>query len=373
MMSPAPHTVLRDRIERSPKVVLHDHLDGGVRPTTLIDLADDCGYTGLHTRDPGELAAWVSATARGGDLGSYLRTFEHTLAVLQRPDALQRVAAEAVLDLAHDSVVYAELRFAPELHLSAGLNMADAVAAVCAGVADGEFLAAVEGLRIHARVLVCGMRTDSNCLAAADAAAVFHGRGVAGFDIAGNEVDSPPSLQLAAFNHAHAAGVPVTIHAGEAEGVPFVFEAVSVCSARRVGHGIAVAEDLTVGPDGEVVVGEVAALLLGRGVHLEICPSSNVHTGAVPAIEHHPVAALSAAGFLFSINADNRLMSATTTSQECVLVAESLGWGEDLVELEAVAVNALSAAFVSEELRSELLTDVIRPRFEALRSEPVAW
>jgi adenosine deaminase len=238
---------------------------------------------------------------------------------------------------------------------------------VCAGLAAGEELAAQEGLRIRAQALVCGMRTDANCLAAATAAAKFHGCGVAGFDIAGNEVASPPALQLKAFEHAHAAGLPVTIHAGEAAGAEFVHEAVAVCTARRIGHGVAVADDITVHPSGDIELGPTALLLLEREVHFEICPSSNLHTGAVGSLEQHPVARLAAAGFRFSVNADNRLMSATSTSAECTLVAELCGWGEDLTELEAVTVRALDAAFLPAAARREILEEVIRPGFAALR------
>src|SRR6476620_3436341 len=278
-----------ESIRQAPKALLHDHLDGGLRPATVLDIAGTTGYDDLPATDVDGLAAWFRTAAHSGSLVRYLEPFAHTVAVMQSVDSLHRVAFECVEDLAADSVVYAEIRFAPELHIAAGLSLDDGMDAVLAGFADGEKAAAADGKTITIRCLVTAMRHAARSREIAELAVRFSDKGVVGFDIAGAEAGYPPTRHLDAFEYMRSNNARFTIHAGEAFGLPSIHEAIAFCGADRLGHGVRIADDITVGPDGTAQLGKLAALLRDKRIPFEMCPSSNVQTGAVGSIGEHPL------------------------------------------------------------------------------------
>jgi adenosine deaminase len=275
-----------DEVRVAPKVLLHDHLDGGLRPSTVVDLAKDSGYE-LPTSNPDELATWMVRGASRLDLTLYLETFAHTVGVMQSRDALYRVAAECAEDLAADGIVYAEVRFAPELHVENGLSLDDVVQAVVDGFADGS---AGKGIRVG--TLVTAMRHAARSLEIAELAVRHRDQGVVGFDIAGAEAGNPPTRHLDAFQYIQRENFHFTIHAGEAYGPPSIWEAIQYCGAERLGHGVRIVDDITVHPDGSVDLGRLASYVRDRRIPLEVCPTSNVHTGAAKSIEEHPIGLL---------------------------------------------------------------------------------
>ncbi|MCP4852624.1 MAG: adenosine deaminase family protein, partial [Actinomycetia bacterium] len=220
-----------ETIRRAPKVLLHDHLDGGLRPSTVLDLADDAGHV-LPADDEASLSTWFHRGADRRDLGLYLETFEHTVGVMQTPEACHRVATECASDLADDGCVYAEVRFAPALHTDQGMGLDQVLEAVLAGFADGSV-----GTPLTVRTLVTAMRTSTDSLEVAELAVRYRDRGVVGFDIAGREAGYPPTLHLAAFQYLQRENFHFTIHAGEAFGPASIWEAVQYCGAERLGHG----------------------------------------------------------------------------------------------------------------------------------------
>ncbi len=350
-----------EQIRDAPKVLLHDHLDGGLRPQTIVELAEETGYEALPTRDPEELGAWMMHGADRKDLLLYLETFAHTVGVMQTPGALARVARECAEDLAADGVVYAEVRFAPEQHLERGLGLDEVVEAVQDGFRDG---AERTGIRIG--TLLTAMRTAARSLEIADLAVRWRDRGVVGFDIAGAEAGYPPTRHLDAFEHVRRANFHLTIHAGEAFGVPSIWEALQLCGAERLGHGVRIVDDIEAGPGDEVRLGRVAHLVRDRRVPLELCPTSNVHSGAAPSIEEHPIGRLMDLRFRVTVNTDNRLMSATSLSQEFLQLVEAfgIGWGQ----IGRLTTNAMKSAFIPFDERLDLLERVIWPAYEELRS-----
>jgi adenosine deaminase len=337
-------TLTPDLLHRAPKVALHDHLDGGLRPLTVLELADAVGHT-LPATDVDALATWFHEGAARHDLPTYLTTFEHTVGVMQTADALERVAFEAAADLAADGVVYAELRYAPELNTTRGLGLDDVLEATTAG-----FDRAMVDHPIVVRTIVTAMRTDRNADAAAAVAVRWSARGVVGFDLAGAEAGYPPAQHLDAIRTAQQGGLHVTIHAGEAYGLASIREAVEVCRAERLGHGVRIVEDLS---DGDPpVLGETARRVRDGRIALEVCPSSNVHTGAVASLRSHPIDRLLRAGFVVTVNTDNRLMSDTWATRELERCVETFGWGLD--EVTTVLHNGVEAAFCDESLRRRL-------------------
>ncbi|MET7684940.1 adenosine deaminase [Streptomyces sp. NPDC005423] len=352
--SPVDHDTLR----RLPKAVLHDHLDGGLRPATVVELADAVGHT-LPTTDPDALAAWYFDAANSGDLVRYIATFEHTLAVLQTREGLLRAAEEYVLDLAADGVVYGEVRYAPELMVNGGLAPAEVVETVQEGLAAGMAKAAAAGTPLQVRTLLCGMRMFDRVREAADLAVAFRDAGVVGFDIAGAEDGFPPADHLGAFAHLRAESVPFTIHAGEAHGLPSIHQAVQVCGAQRVGHGVRITEDIV---DGKL--GRLAGWVRDRRIALEMCPTSNLQTGAATSIAEHPITALKDLGFRVTLNTDNRLVSGTTMTREMSLLVEQAGWTVE--DLRTVTVNAVKSAFLPFDERRALIEDVVLPGYASV-------
>ncbi len=353
-------------IRQAPKVLLHDHLDGGLRPATVIDIAGRVGYDGLPATDVDALATWFHTRSHSGSLERYLEPFSHTVAVMQTPDALYRVASECVADLAADSVVYAEVRFAPELHIEAGLSFDEVTDAVLAGFADGEKAAAAAGKPIKVRCLVTAMRHAALSREIAELAIRFRDNGVVGFDIAGAEAGYPPSRHLDAFEYMRDNNARFTIHAGEAFGLPSIHEAIAFCGADRLGHGVRIVDDIAMDGAGRLRLGRLAAILRDKRIPLELCPSSNVQTGAVASIAEHPFDLLKRARFRVTVNTDNRLMSDTCMSKEMLLLAEAFGYGWS--DLERFTINAMKSAFIGFDERLAIIDEVIKPRYAVLIS-----
>jgi len=353
-----------EMIGQAPKALLHDHLDGGLRPSTVLDIAGQIGYDELPAEDEAALADWFRTAAHSGSLVRYLEPFAHTVAVMQSPEALHRVAFECVEDLAADNVVYAEVRFAPELHLADGMSLDDVVDAVLAGFADGEKAAAAEGHAIVVRCLVTAMRHAARSRDIAELAIRFRDKGVVGFDIAGAEAGYPPTRHLDAFEYMRSNNARFTIHAGEAFGLPSIQEALAFCGADRLGHGVRIVDDIEVLPDGTAVLGRLAAILRDKRIPLEMCPSSNVQTGAVESIESHPFDLLARLRFRVTVNTDNRLMSDTTMSQEMLRLVEAFGYGWS--DLERFTINAMKSAFIHFDERLAIIDEVIKPRYAVL-------
>jgi adenosine deaminase len=353
-----------ETIQRAPKALLHDHLDGGLRPATVLDLAGQLGYDDLPASDVDELARWFHTRSYSGSLERYLEPFAHTVAVMQTPEALHRVATECVEDLAADNVVYAEVRFAPELHINRGLSFDEVVDTVLAGFVDGEKAAAAAGRPITVRCLVTAMRHAALSREIAELAIRFRDKGVVGFDIAGAEAGYPPTRHLDAFEYMRDHNARFTIHAGEAFGLPSIHEAIAFCSADRLGHGVRIVDDIDVDDDGTVRLGPQASILRDKRIPLELCPSSNVHSGVVGSIAEHPFDLLARARFRVTINTDNRLMSDTSMSREMHRLVEAFGYGWS--DLERFTINAMKSAFIPFDERLAIIDEVIKPRFAVL-------
>ncbi|MCU1537814.1 MAG: adenosine deaminase [Humibacillus sp.] len=375
-------------VQAAPKVLLHDHLDGGLRPQTIIELASDVGYDSLPATDADALGTWFRDSADSGSLPRYLETFDHTLAVMQTRDGLYRVASECAQDLAADGVVYAESRYAPEQHLTRGLTLEGVVEAVNAGLRDGEEKARAEGHPIRVTSLLTAMRHAAKSTEIAQLAIRYRDEGVSGFDIAGAEAGYPPTRHLDAFEYLRRENFHFTIHAGEAFGLPSIWEAIQWCGADRLGHGVRIVDDITIDgssfadwvegnrdvPDAltaleldRVRLGRLAAYVRDKRIPLEMCPSSNLQTSAALSIALHPITLLRRLRFRVTLNTDNRLMSGTSMSREAQLLQDEAGWG--LEDLRWVTINAMKSAFLPFDERLALIDDVIKPGYAALDPE----
>jgi len=352
----------RSVIQRAPKVLLHDHLDGGLRPSTVIELARESGYGGLPTGDPEELAQAFMAGANRKSLELYLEGFAHTVAVMQSREALVRVAFECAEDLAADGVVYAEIRYAPELSTSAGLSLDEVVEAVLEGFARGS---AAHGISLG--LIVTAMRQYARSVEIAELALRHRDNGVVGFDVAGPEAGFPPTRHLDAFNLIHQANFHLTIHAGEAFGLPSIWEALQWCGAERLGHGVRIIDDISIGDDGEISLGRLASYVRDRRVPLEMCPTSNVHTGAAASIETHPIDLLRRLRFRVTVNTDNRLMSGITLTDEFATLSSVFKFGLD--EMQWLTLNAIKSCFAPFDERLRLINGVIKPGYALLTAE----
>lgn len=356
-----------DLIAKAPKVLLHDHLDGGVRPATVAELAVSTGYTDLPVQEVGALSRWFRQAADSGSLEEYLETFRHTVGVMQTVGALRRVASECAQDLAADGVVYVEIRFAPELHTAGGLNLNEVVEAVLAGFNEGSEIARAAGHSIRVGTLLTAMRTAAMSREIAELVVQYRDRGVVGFDIAGREAGYPPTRHLDAFEYLRRENAHFTIHAGEAFGLPSIWEAIQWCGADRLGHGVRIVDDIRIDESGDATLGPLAAYVRDRRIPLELCPTSNVMTGAAASIAEHPIGVLAALKFRVTINTDNRLMSDTTMTQEMSAVCEAFGWGWP--QLQWLTVNAMKSAFIPFDERLEMIDSVIKPGYAALMAE----
>jgi adenosine deaminase len=342
--------------------LLHDHLDGGLRPATVLELARETGYRDLPADNASDLAKRLTEGASRGHLEIYLDAFRHTVGVMQTRDALYRVAYECAEDLAADGVVYAEVRFAPELHTASGLTLDEVVHAVLAGFRDGG-----RDHEITVYALLTAMRTAARSLEIAELAVRHRGNGVVGFDIAGAEAGWPPTRHLDAFQYVKRESFHITIHAGEGFGLPSIWEAVQECGAERLGHGVRIVDDIEIAPDGAVRLGRLASYVRDRRIPLEMCPTSNVQTGAAPSIAAHPLRLLRQLSFRVTVNTDNRLMSQVTLSSEFHLLAQEFGYGWS--DIEWLTVNAMKSAFAGFDERLHLINTVIKPGFAIARAK----
>ncbi|MEQ8768456.1 MAG: adenosine deaminase [Planctomycetota bacterium] len=339
-----------------PKVLLHDHLDGGVRPQTLIELADETGYTELPTKDPDALRQWFARGADRGSLPLYLEGFRHTTALMQSPEALERVAYEMLEDMASDGVVYVETRFAPVFHTGSGLNLEEVVTAVLRGLTRGR-----QDFGVEFGLILCAMRHLTDSLETAELAIDFANRGVVGLDLAGEEAGHPPKRHLDAFHAIQRANFNITIHAGEAFGIESIWQAVQYCGAHRLGHATRLIEDMTVVDGKAIKLGPLAQYVLDKRIPLEMCLSSNVHTGAVPSLDQHPFRIYCDRNYRVTLNTDNRLMSDTTLTREYQIAVEK--FGVNLNQLEKITTNGMKSAFAHFDDRIRLIFGIIKPGF----------
>jgi adenosine deaminase len=353
-------TPTRDQVLRAPKVLLHDHLDGGLRPQTIIDLAAEVRHE-LPAGTADALADWFAEAADSSSLERYLETFQHTVAVMQTGPGLTRIARECVEDLVADGVVYAEVRYAPEQHVSTGLTLDEVVAAVQQGFDEA---CAAAGGRIVVRQLLTAMRHQARSMEIAQLAVAWRDRGVAGFDIAGAEAGYPPTRHLDAFEYLQRESAHFTIHAGEGFGLPSIWQAIQWCGADRLGHGVRIIDDIKVAEDGSVELGRLAAYVRDKRIPLEMCPRSNVQTGAATSIAEHPIGLLTRLRFRVTVNTDNRLMSRTSMTDEMWGLVEAFGYTLD--DLRWFTINAMKSAFLPFDERLGIIDGVVKPGYAAL-------
>jgi len=359
-------TPTSDQIKRVPKALLHDHLDGGLRPETIIEIAQQIGYKKLPTDDPKQLGDWFEESCNSHSLVRYLETFSHTIAVMQSKEAIIRVSRECAIDLARDGVVYAEVRGAPELFTEQGLTLDQVVEATLEGYKQGMAEAASEGNKIRVESLLCGMRQNNRSQEAAAAVVKYRNKGVVGFDIAGPEDGFPPTNQLETFEYLRKENAHFTIHAGEAYGLPSIWEAIQICGAERLGHGVRIIDDIDFSGD-KPKLGPLASYVRDRRIPLELCPTSNLQTGAAKTYSEHPIGMLAKLRFRVTLNTDNRLMSRTSMSNEMSECVKSFGW--KFADLQRVTVNALKSSFIPFEERLEIIEKVVKPAYAAISAE----
>ena len=351
----------RSLLKRLPKVLLHEHLDGVLRPATVIALAEDCGYAELPTRDPNELARWFHQGANQGSLAKYLEGFRHTIAVTQTEAALDRVAYEQAEDLSRDGVVYYETRFAPLFHTTKGLTHQQVVAAVLKGMARGR-----RDFGVQSGLIICAMRNMNVSLEMAELAVDFRERGVVGFDLAGEEGGYPPKKHVDAFHYIQRENFNITVHAGEGFGKESIWQAIQYCGAHRIGHGTRLIDDIAVAGGRAVKLGDLAQYVLDKRIPLELCLLSNVHTGAAPSLEQHPFKILYQEKFRVTLNTDNRLMSNTSMTKEFEAAAETFGLTLD--DFEKITVNAMKSAFLPYGQRCDLIYNTLKPGYAKARA-----
>jgi adenosine deaminase len=345
-----------------PKVLLHEHLDGVLRPQTVIELARDVGYRDLPKADADQLAKWFHQGANQGSLAKYLEGFKHTVAVLQTEEALERVAYEQAEDLSDDGVVYYETRFAPVFHTEKGLSHQQVVAAVLKGMARGR-----HDFGIQSGLIICAMRNMNVSLEMAELAVDFRARGVVGFDLAGEEGGFPPKKHVDAFHYIQRENFNITIHAGEGFGKESIWQAIQYCGAHRIGHGTRLIDDIAISDGRAVKLGDLAQYVLDKRIPLELCLISNVHTGAAPSLEQHPFKILYQEKFRVTLNTDNRLMSDTSMSKEFAAAATTFGL--NIADFEKITINAMKSAFLPYRQRCDLIYNVIKPGYARLRQD----
>ena len=347
-------------LSRLPKVLLHEHLDGVLRPRTIIELAKEEKYKGLPTNDPDELSQWFFRGANQGSLAKYLEGFTHTIAVMQTEEALQRVAYEQAEDLSRDGVIYFETRFAPVFHTQKGLTHQQIVGAVLKGLERAR-----KDFGIASGLIICAMRNMNVSLEMAELAVDFRARGVVGFDLAGEEGGYPPKKHVDAFHYIQRENFNITVHAGEGYGKESIWQAIQYCGAHRIGHGTRLIEDITVVDGKAVKLGDLAQYVLDKRVPLEICLLSNVHTGATPSLAEHPFKILYQEKFRVTLNTDNRLMSQTSMSQEFKAAADTFGLTVE--DFEKITINAMKSAFLPYKERCNFIYSVIKPGYARIR------
>jgi adenosine deaminase len=349
-------------LESLPKVLLHEHLDGVLRPETVIELARNAGYGQLPTENPEELARWFHQGANQGSLPKYLEGFRHTIAVMQTEEALERVSYEQAEDLSDDGVVYFETRFAPVFHTRAGLSHQQVVSAVLKGLERGR-----ADFGISSGLLICAMRNMDVSLEMAELAVDFHDRGVVGFDLAGEEGGYPPKKHIDAFHYIQRQNFNITIHAGEGYGKESIWQAIQYCGAHRIGHGTRLIDDIAIAEDGKVVkLGDLAQYVLDKRIPLEICLLSNVQTGAARSLAEHPFKTFYQEKFRVTLNTDNRLMSDTNMTKEFETAIDTFALTLD--DFEIITVNAMKSAFLPYHRRCDFIYSVLRPGYAKVRA-----
>ncbi len=350
-------------IRHVPKVLLHDHLDGGLRPQTIIDLAKEIKYKKLPTTDAGELGEWFHRGANKGNLVEYLQGFEHTIAVMQTKEALQRIAYEMMEDMKNDGVYYVETRFAPIFHTQKGLYYEDILTAIIEGLEKGK-----NDFGVGYGIILCGMRNMNRSLEIAELAVNFRNQGVVGFDLAGEEGGFPPKKHVEAFQYIKRENFNITIHAGEAFGKESIWQAIQYCGAHRIGHATRLIEDMVFDKDMNVVgLGDLAQYILNTRLPLEICLLSNVHTGAVDKIENHPFIHFYKEKFRVFLNTDDRLMSNTTLTREYLTATELFGLNLD--DVEKLNINAMKSSFLPYKERLHYIYNIIKPGYQQMRDK----
>jgi adenosine deaminase len=343
-----------------PKVLLHEHLDGVLRPQTVIGLANDAKYRELPTRDPKQLAQWFHQGANKGSLAKYLEGFAHTIAVMQTEEALERVAYEQAEDLSRDGVVYFETRFAPVFHTKKGLTHQQVVSAVLKGLDRGR-----KDFGVPSGLIICAMRNMDVSLEMAELAVDFRERGVVAFDLAGEEGGYPPKKHVEAFHYIQRKNFNITIHAGEGYGKESIWQAIQYCGAHRIGHGTRLIEDIAIADGKAVKLGDLAQYVLDKRIPLEICLLSNVHTGATPSLAEHPFKVFYQEKFRVTLNTDNRLMSDTSMTQEFKAAADTFGLSLD--DFEKITINAMKSAFLPYRQRCDIIYSVLKPGYAKAR------
>jgi adenosine deaminase len=354
--------VERDVLKTLPKVLLHEHLDGVLRPKTVVELARSTNYDQLPSEDPEELARWFHQGANQGSLPKYLEGFAHTIAVMQTEEALERVAYEQAEDLSRDGVVYFETRFAPIFHTRKGLSHQQVVAAVLKGMERGR-----KDFGISSRLIICAMRNMDVSLEMAELAVDFRERGVVGFDLAGEEGGYPPKKHVEAFHYIQRQNFNITIHAGEGFGKESIWQAIQYCGAHRIGHGTRLIDDIAVADGKAVKLGDLAQYVLDKRIPLEICLISNVHTGAARSLSEHPFKLLYQEKFRVTLNTDNRLMSDTTMTREFEAAADTFGLSLD--DFEKITINAMKSAFLPYDQRCDFIYTIIKPGYAKVRAQ----
>ena len=348
-----------------PKVLLHEHLDGVLRPKTVIELARDANYDRLPTEDPEELARWFHQGANQGSLPKYLEGFAHTIGVMQTEEALERVAYEQAEDLSRDGVVYFETRFAPIFHTQKELSHQQVVSAALKGLDRGR-----KDFGISTGLIICAMRNMDVSLEMAELAVDFRERGVVGFDLAGEEGGYPPKKHVEAFHYIQRQNFNITIHAGEGFGKESIWQAIQYCGAHRIGHGTRLIDDIAVADGKAVKLGDLAQYVLDKRIPLEICLLSNVHTGAARSLSEHPFKILYQEKFRVTLNTDNRLMSNTSMTNEFEAAREAFGLSVE--DFEKITINAMKSAFLPYAQRCQLIYSVIKPGYAKVRSSQAA-
>jgi len=343
-----------------PKVLLHEHLDGVLRPKTIVELAKSGGYRGLPKENPAELAHWFHQGANQGSLPKYLEGFTHTIAVMQTEEALERVAYEQAEDLSRDGVIYFETRFAPIFHTKKGLTHQQVVASVLKGLERGR-----RDFGISSGLIICAMRNMDVSLEMAELAVDFRERGVVGFDLAGEEGGFPPKKHVDAFHYIQRENFNITIHAGEGFGKESIWQAIQYCGAHRIGHGTRLIDDMAVANGHAVRLGDLAQYVLDKRIPLEICLLSNVHTGAARSLAEHPFGIFFREKFRVTLNTDNRLMSDTCMTKE--FEAASKTFGLSLDDFEKITINAMKSAFLPYDKRCDFIYSVIKPGYAKMR------
>ncbi|MEW5817847.1 MAG: adenosine deaminase [Spirochaetota bacterium] len=353
--------VTDEMIKKLPKVELHDHLDGGVRPATIIELAKRYKID-LPAEDPEQLSKWFHRGADRKNLALYLEGFRITLSVMQTKESLERIAEETMEDLAADNVVYVEIRFAPALHQEQELNLEVIVESVLRGLESGKQKTGTEyGL------ILCAMRHQNNSLEIAELAVAYRDRGVVGFDIAGDEYGHPPKKHLEAFEYIRSRNFNITIHAGEAFGIESIWQSIQICGGHRIGHATRLVEDMVVHGTRIEKMGSLSHFIRDKRIPLEICLSSNIQTGAAKSMDEHPFPVYYRNNFRVALCTDNRLMSNTTLGKEMSYAVKH--YNLTLRDLEKITINTMKSAFVHHDERIRVIFDVLKPRFAQMRAE----